>query len=42
MGLHSLFSDCDKLQTIYVPAGSEQAYKTAPIWKDYAHKIQGQ
>lgn len=34
------FINCSKLNTIYVPAGSIEAYKTASGWSNYAAKIQ--
>ena len=36
---NSAFDNCDKLDAIYVPAASLDAYKTA--WTNYASKIQG-
>lgn len=33
------FKGCDRLTTIVVPAGSVNAYKTAPGWSDYADMI---
>ena len=35
-----IFSNCDNLQTIYVPAESVDKYKAASGWSDYADKIQ--
>ena len=35
------FLGCSKLATIYVPAASVNAYKSADGWKDYATKILG-
>lgn len=37
--VHDMFSDCSKLQTIYVPAASVDAYKAADGWSNYANKI---
>lgn len=36
----SIFSGCTSLQTIYVPAASVNAYKSATNWSDYASRIQ--
>ncbi|MBL8025517.1 MAG: leucine-rich repeat protein [Fibrobacteres bacterium] len=32
-----LFSSCPSMKTIKVPASALDAYKTAPIWKNWAH-----
>ena len=34
------FSGCDGLKTIYVPDGSEEAYKAAANWSAYENIIQ--
>lgn len=34
-----MFASCTALQTIYVPYGASDAYKTAEGWSEYANKI---
>ncbi len=40
-GGNYMFFNCSSSLVIYVPTGSESAYKAATYWSDYASKIQG-